>query len=247
MSPAWNWGWTIHLSNQLETERTRNLFKKYNFPNSIWYCKNNSSTNSPVPGNLQEVRIKGVSYYQILTVAVVTALSAMTLTVKRQRRRMPHDCEHHSTKPHQAEENTCPNKDSLRWWNRWNMSETGRPYEEDPQGGVCLFIGLLGLSTIESSRNRLLPQRSASLQALTKLVLHRPRSARTEALSVIKTISPDGPPVARPGMKSVWVFVRFKIKKDICLDSDFKITVNLQYIWLSRTSYNWQYQSKMGT
>lgn len=38
-------------------------------------------------------------------------------------------------------------------------------------------------------------------------------SAQTEALSVIKSISPDGPPVARPGMKSAWVFMRFKIKK----------------------------------
>ncbi len=66
-------------------------------------------TSHVVPGNLS---ITGVSYYQILTVAVVTALSAVTLTVKS--RRMPHDCEHHSTKPHQAQQITCPNKDSLR-------------------------------------------------------------------------------------------------------------------------------------
>lgn len=74
-----------------------NIFFSQLFPSAQFSHLPLGCTSRAIPRN-----ITGVFYYEILTMVVVTTLSAVTLPMKRQRRRIPHDREPHSTKPHQS-------------------------------------------------------------------------------------------------------------------------------------------------
>lgn len=65
--------------------------------------------------------------------------------MKRQCRRMPHDRGHHSTKPPRAQLSTCPSTDSLRWQNRWDMSEVGTAVGGGSAGRSLLVYGITGI------------------------------------------------------------------------------------------------------